>query len=259
MKLIKPTVAMSLTAILVSVVLSSGAEAERRRPIVLGQTEGFADGKLAVFDYGQNFICANAPLNNAECLVGTGFTSLRLPGLRLDSAAIPDLIVIVPFFQNLATAEPDCPAAAVACLEAFDPTPDVFVQCPETQSSSLAGGTAFGQFGHCILHDTTLSLAPLAGVTVLTNVGPITLGGSIPLPNHTHIVAATPGNSEQAWDTFVVLVLDPALWPDQDGNCAAGSGCLTSFDAVLSAPSGSVVGPVPTTLVLFFGVHGLEP
>lgn len=245
MKVLKRAVSLWVTVIFASALFFSAAEAERLRPIVLGQTEGFADGELVIFDYGQNFVCANAPLNNADCFVGAGFTSLDLPGLRLDSAAIPDLIVIVPFFD----------ANGDGVLEALAETPAVFVQCPETQSSALAGGTSFGEFGHCILHDTMLDTSPLAGVTIAG----VPFGDPIPLPNHSHIVAATPGNVRQPWDAFVVLVLDPSLWPDANGNCSAGVGCLTSFEAVASAPSGAIVGPVATTLVLFFGVHGLVP
>ena len=237
------------------------AAADRLRPIVLGETEGWERGRLSVFDYGQNFICANTPngvLNAADCLVGAGFGSLNLPGVQLQADDIPDLIVIVPFFDS---------ADAGTTLEAFESpnAGDIFTQCPETQSSGFAGGTPFGSFGHCIFHDTMLSTAPLAGVTIITNAGPVTLGGTIPLPNHTHIVNDDIGGSDQPWDIFVVLVLNPAIWPNANGGCPAGSGCLTSFDAVFAASAGTLsfttssrVGPVPTTLVLFFGVEHLH-
>jgi hypothetical protein len=71
-------------------------------------------------------------------------------------------------------------------------------------------------------------------------------------------VSETPGGSVP-WKITVALVLDPALWPDANGGCTARAGCLTSAKAVASAAArGAVVGPVPTTLVLFFGVHGLH-
>jgi hypothetical protein len=228
------------------------AEAERRRRVVLGETEGWASGQLTVFDYRQNFVCADAPLNDADCKVGQGFVALDLPEAQLEAADIPELIVISPFFST----EPGCTGAG--CLEAFKLHPSVFVQCPETQSSTFAGGTAFGSFAHCVFHDTELDLSPLAGVTIPTNAGPVTLGGSIPLPNHTHIVSETPGGPVP-WKVTVALVLEPALWPDADGGCAAHAGCLTSARSVSAAAArGAVVGPVPTTLVLFFGVHGLH-
>ncbi len=235
-----------LTAALAFTLLVGATAASTQRPIVLGQTEGWANGKLAVFDYTQNFFCSNAPLNEALCKVGESISPSNV--LKLDPAKIPDLIVIVPFFD----------ANGDGTLEAFAANPSVFAQCPETQSSALNGGTSFGMFGHCVLHDTTLDLSPLTGVPVTTNIGTVTLGGTIPLPNHTHIVKDAPGGSVP-WDIMVVLVLDPAIWPDANGNCPAGSGCLTSFNAVFNAPSGSIVGPVPTTLVLFFGVHDLHP
>jgi hypothetical protein len=73
------------------------------------------------------------------------------------------------------TIDPGC--AGAGCLEAFKAHPSVFVQWPETQSSAFADGTAFGVFGHCVFHDTELDLAPLAGATIPTNAGPVTLGG----------------------------------------------------------------------------------
>jgi hypothetical protein len=211
---------------------------------MLGQTEGFANDKLVIFDYTQNFFCTNAPLNDADCQVGAAPDRRNV--LNIDPAKIPDLIVIVPFFD----ADND------GMLDALDETPGVFVQCPENQSSVLNGGTEFGTPFHCILHDVHLDTAPLAGVTVAG----VTFGGTIPLPNHTHIVEKTPGGSVP-WDIFVVLVLDRDLWPDQNGACPAGQGCLTSFKAINAAAQkpDTIVGPVPTTLVLFFGVHELEP
>ncbi len=220
------------------------ADSGRQRPIVLGQTEGWARGELKVFDYTQDFICSNAPRNEADCKVGVA-QKLNLTELQLDPAKTLPLFVIVPFFS------------VDNVLQAFATNPSVFVQCPENQSSKLNSGTEFGSFGHCILHDTMLDTSPLAGVTVAG----VALGGTIPLPNHTHIVESAPGGSVP-WTISVVLVVDPRIWPDQFGDCPGrmiGLRCLTSFDAVSQAPQGSIVGPVPSTLFLFFGVHGLVP
>jgi hypothetical protein len=244
----------------VALVIIGGASmaysASAGRPVVIGQTEGFANGKLAVFDYTQNFVCANDPLNAEECQVGAGSSSATNPAidageqqlldkLKLKPAETPDLLVIVPFFEVPGAGD------APGTLEALDTTPDVAVQCPEKQTSALNGGHSIGKFGHCVFHDAALDTSPLAGVTV----NGVTFGGIIPLPNHSHIVKETPGGSVP-WDASVVLVLDKNLWPDADGHCA-GSPCLTSFDAVAKAPAGSIVGPVPTSLFLFFGVHNL--
>ncbi|MFQ5675824.1 MAG: hypothetical protein ACE5G1_08020, partial [bacterium] len=62
-----------LQALLVGAVLFNGSmtvEAGVERPIAPGQTEGFANGDLVVFDYTENFICANAPLNDMPCVLG---------------------------------------------------------------------------------------------------------------------------------------------------------------------------------------------
>lgn len=234
-------VALTFIATLLALLSLTEARAARERPIVLGQTEGFADDKLVIFDYTRNFFCSNAPLNEADCVIGLAAKPDNVLGLDPDQ--IPDLVIIVPFFD----ADHD------GVLDAFDPSPGVFVQCPENQSSVLNGGKEFGQPFHCVLHDVELDTAPLAGV----QIAGVTFGGKIPLPNHTHLVKETPGGSVP-WDVSAVLVLNRGLWPDKNGMCPLEEGCLTSIEAVKSAPLGSVVGPVPTTLFLFFGVHELK-
>ncbi|MFQ5990639.1 MAG: hypothetical protein ACE5K9_12065 [Candidatus Methylomirabilales bacterium] len=270
-----------LFALIALVPVTVVAYAARERPVILGQTEGFADGELVVFDYTDNFVCANALLNDEECDLGAGANQATNPNigdgeqallnaLDLDPNDTPDLIVIVPFFDG--AGDPD------NTLDAVDDTPGVDVQCPENQTSALAGGTPFGVFGHCIFHDHELDTSTLTGVTIANLDGSpssVTFGTTlptiIPLPNHTHIVEETPGGSVP-WDTTALLVFDPSIWPDTDGNCL-GTPCLTSFEAVFSATQapfdaatltidasqGQVFGPVDTSLFLFFGVHGLEP
>lgn len=256
-----------LFALIALVPVTVVAYAARERPILLGQTEGFVDGELVVFDYTDNFICANAPLNDEACDLGAGADAATNPSIDAAETALLeeidlvaseslDLIVIVPFFdanENGVVDALDDPNGALPL--------GIDVQCPENQTSGLAGGTSFGVFGHCIFHDHELDASPIAGVTVQTNVGPFTFPSAvIPLPNHSHIVDATPGGSVP-WDTSAVLVLNPALWPDKDGVCSE-SPCLTSFDAIFdpNLQQGiDIVGPVPTSLFLFFGVHGLEP
>lgn len=245
--LLLPTIILVMAVLTVVVVFAA-----RQRPIVLGQTEGFANGELVVFDYTDNFFCADEPLNADACDLGTPIDANNILGL--DPADTPDLVVIIPFFDS----------DGDGTLEGLDPDPDVFVQCPETQSGVR------GLFSHCILHDHRLDATPLGGLTVTTNAGPFTFPqddpstpgvneGIIPLPNHTHIVSETPGGSVP-WDTSAALVFDSGIWPDADGGCPAGAGCLTSMEAISDAvDAGTVVGPVPTTLFLFFGVRGLDP
>ena len=70
----------------------------------------------------------------------------------------------------------------------------------------------------------------------------------------------TPGGSVP-WDISVILVTDPGVWPNKDGKCTAGRGCLTSVEAVRAlTPSQtfSGTGILPSTLFLFFGVHNLH-
>ncbi|MGQ0714797.1 MAG: hypothetical protein ACT4PJ_13860 [Gemmatimonadaceae bacterium] len=196
----------------------------RARPITVpGQTEGFARDRLVVFDYTQNFFCPPATATGIlPCVVGS---APAFPNaLGLDPADEPDLFVIVPFFDANGDGE----------LEALALTPTVDVQCPEP-------GVPFGE---CILHPPTLE-TPL---------------GTIPLPNHSHVVRDTPGGSKP-WDTFVVLVTDPTVWPDKNGQCAAKGECLTSVESIRALRADQTFAGtaiLPSTLFLFFGVHGLR-
>lgn len=236
-------IALAIVAppILVSTIFFN-QEPPKQRPIVIGETEGWSKGKLAVFEYTQNFICADSPLNEHHCRVGMEISPDN--PMKLDPKTIVELMVIVPFFD----------ADGDGLLEALDPTPGVFVQCPETQSSALAGGKPFGIFGHCILHDTMLDTSKLSG----TKIAGFTFSDQIPLPNHIHLIQGISQDFEP-WKAQVVLVLDPRIWPEANGSCPAGTGCLTSFDAIRSAPKDSIVGPIPTTLVLFFTARELRP
>ncbi len=213
----------------------------RERPIGAFQTEGFGRGRPLIFDYTQNFFCpqsAATAVGDLPCTVGV--TPAVPNALDLEPDDIPDLVVIVPFFDKDGLGGP-----GLGALEAFDPTPAVDVQCPEP-------GEAFST---CTLHPGTLTLAPaVAGALGLPAVAT-----PIPLPNHSHVVRETPGGSVP-WDIFVALVTDPAIWPDKDGACTDAGDCLTSIEAVQKAVANGQVfaGTVPSDLILFFGVHNLR-
>ncbi len=230
-------------------------------PIVFGQTLGWVKGELAVFTYGQNYICTGDTTGlsdgtlgvgpgpeNFPCAVlnpGVATSPLNLPGIQLDPTDIPKLIVIVPFFTiggvNQAFADPNIPGQL-----------QVFVQCPER----TFGASGLGAFGHCIFHDTHLRLPPALG------------GTQIQLPNHTHIVNDDIGGTDQPWIVQVVLVFNQNIWPTANGHCGGEQlsptkPCLTSFKAIFSpslthglpGSGADILGPVDSNLILFFGVE----
>ncbi len=236
-KLLAGFVALSAAAIVTACADAPTSQAatdaialHRVRPIGAAQTEGFGRDRLFVFDYTQNFFCPpGAGTGDLPCVVG------ELPpfpnALDIDPEDEPDLFIIVPFFD----------ADGDGDLEALEVNPAVDVQCPEP-------GAAFST---CTMHPMTLK-APLgAGGSVI----------DIPLPNHSHVLRDTPGGSKP-WDNFIILVTDQSVWPDRDGNCDAGIGCLTSVEAIRAMDPATQTfggtGIIPSTLFLFFGVHNLR-
>jgi hypothetical protein len=63
----KPVVAAVAALLLAGGGAAAFASGGSSRPIVLGQTEGYANGRLTVFDYTDNFVCANDVLNSEDC------------------------------------------------------------------------------------------------------------------------------------------------------------------------------------------------
>src|SRR6266700_1652682 len=142
----------------------------------------------------------------------------------------PALLLAVPSVQR---------AFAVSLNSVFDPTlgANNFAQCPDNTSSLT-----------CPNHPAFLDLSALGLKTGEGNTV-----GVVPLPIHTHILS---GNGGGWWKLIIWLVADPTIWPNPStGACTAGTGCLTSATALTDAAhTGKVVGPVPTTIYLFFNV-----
>ncbi len=220
-----------------------GAFAASRAPNVIATTLAFDDGKVVTVQYSQIYFCNSAgpptSASSSPCAVGTSASVDPVP-----DAAASTLNVMVPAFLP-----PLCTLLGIPCFSGtlfgitfpdshsvFDPTlgANNFAQCPDNTSTLT-----------CPNHPNFLDLTPT------------TLAGVVPLPIHSHVISGNGAHSSQGgwWELVVWLVLDPTIWPNPStGACSAGTGCLTSMAALTSATSAQVVGPVPTTIYLFFNV-----
>lgn len=261
------------------------------RPLRANQSEGFGEGQNQVFSYAQNFHCTIEPFDDLDGIGrgGDGVPAAADP----DEMILPECLagntaggatpVIDPAGNNPEESRrfwalvPTFDANGNGVPEGIDPEPGVDLQCPEP---GLPENESTTPLGSCTMHPSLVTVDPildkgaralvglnapavpqLSGVpgplpvtppVALPTVGP---GVTIPLPNHSHIIETTE-DEQRWWQVIVVLVEDPAIWPDKDGNCAAGrENCLTSIDALRSAQTRgeSAAGQdIPTNIWLFF-------
>ncbi len=205
-----------------------------RNPAIIATTLAFRDGQVVTVQYSNIYFCNSAgpatTSTSSPCTVGVDATVAPVP-----DNAVNTLNVIVPAFLH-----PLCDLTRITCASSesvFNPAlgANNFAQCPDNTSSLT-----------CPNHPMFLDLTP---VGLKTSSGQVV--GVVPLPIHTHILS---GNGGGWWELVVWLIADPSIWPNPStGVCSAGTGCLTSMDALTHAGS-KVVGPVPTTIYLFFNV-----
>ena len=200
------------------------AAGKSRAPDVIATTLAFIDGKVVTVQYSNIYFCNSSgpPTSPAgsPCAVGVDADKDPVPDVASNT-----LDVMVPFFLGTSTSGGIFDASLGG---------NNFTQCPDNTSTLT-----------CPNHPSYLDLAPtgLAGVT--------------PLPIHTHVLSGPSGTHQGGWWKLRVwLVLDPGIWPNPStGSCTAGSGCLTSLAALNSAAQGAqIIGPVPSTIYLFFNV-----
>jgi hypothetical protein len=210
------------------------AAGQSRAPDVIATTLAYFNGQVVTVQYSNIYFCnSSGPPTSATsspCKVGVDASTDPVP-----DAASSTLDVIVPAFLGFGTSG-----------GIFDPSlgANVFTQCPDNTSTLT-----------CPNHPNFLDLTPTR------------IAGVVPLPIHSHVLSngnPTSVNQGGWWKLRVWLVFDPTLFPNPStGACAAGSGCLTSLAALEAAPactgvgtpSGcAVLGPVPTTIYLFFNV-----
>jgi hypothetical protein len=263
----------SSMALVTMVAGASGAPPSR--PIEKNQTDGFAQGLLTAFTYGMNFDCVEAPnedLDHNGKIMAEDPAEVNGPHCQsghqppLDPTGKPiqnteKLFVIVPFFETNRNYDQNANGLGTTLRSLFGFTPDAFktpqpghpenivpLQCPEP-GPPLSKVT--GAFGTCTTHTNTIDIGPT--LAALGKVPANTIV-RVPTPNHSHIIrGADFGNVW--WQVVIDFVTDPRVWPDVNGNCAAGGQtCLTSVDALRAAQSrGQALGDVPSNFFLFFG------
>ncbi|MGQ0574336.1 MAG: hypothetical protein ACT4RN_09045 [Pseudonocardia sp.] len=265
------------------------------RPLQANQTESFFDGQNQVLTYGQNFQCVIDPFDDLDgigrqgdgipaaadpdemvfpsCISGEtagGSEPLQDPtGLPIDKAR--EFFVIVPLFD----------ADGDGLIEAFDPTPGIDLQCPEPGSPSHSEDQPVGA---CTTHPSFVASEPIlaeAGTEIsglpMPDPFPMFAGlpgkppvdapfvvpanppAVIPLPGHSHITD-TEFDDTIWWQVIVTLVTDPAVFPDLEGDCAAGRDkCLTSIDALRASQANGGTGrDIPSNIFLFFANEPLD-
>ena len=251
---------------------SGSASADPSRPIRVDQTDGYADGSVVVFTYGQNYQCVHEPFDDRDgdgipaaqdpdefqkpiCEVGFG-TKVGIDPAGEPAGETEDLFVIVPFFD----ADHDGEAAGglaptLANIfgglvpDAFDPTPGVPVQCPEPGGALSAQK---GAFGTCTMHPTQIDYAQL-----LSEVRPDLFAGlknlNLPLVNHSHIIEGKNFNPVW-WHLKVVLVTDQSVWPDVNGT----TGLRSVEDIAAAQAAGKALPTINSNFFLFFGSRELH-
>ncbi len=210
------------------------ADGQSRAPNVIATTLAFFNGQVVTVQYSNIYFCNSSgpptTSSSSPCVVGTDAFKDPVP-----DTASNILDVIVPAFLGFGTSG-----------GIFDPSlgANNFTQCPDNTTTLT-----------CPNHPNFLDLSP----TGIAHV--------VPLPIHSHVLSNGNLNSVNQggwWKLRVWLVFDPSVFPNPStGTCSAGSGCLTSLATLkaaaactgLGTPSGcDVLGPVPTTIYLFFNV-----
>ncbi len=240
-----------------------------RTGLDVNQTQGFGDNQLLTFTYTQQFDCVVQPFDDRtynnrpaalypiqfdrpECQIGAPST---IDPTGLDVNKTDKLYVLVPFFES----DPNQPAftpklgAALKSLlgfvpDAFKITPGVAVQCPEPGSPITK---AKGRPGTCTMHPRNLDLGPV--LTALGLIPPKTVL-DLPLVNHSHLLAKSALNvAAEWWQVIVVLVSDPAEWPD-----VTGSSGITSVEKLHKAQAANhASAEVASNFFLFFSSQAM--
>ena len=250
---------------------TTSATADPSRPIRVDQTDGYADGKVTVFTYGENYQCVHEPFDDRNgngipaaqdppefqkpiCEVGFG-TTVGIDPAGKPAGETEDLFVIVPFFDADHDGEaagglaPTLQSIFGFVPDAFDATPGVPVQCPEPGGALSAQK---GEFGTCTMHPTQIDYAQL-----LSEVRPDLFAGlknlDLPLVNHSHIIRGK--NFKPVWwHLKVVLVTDQAAWPDVD----ATKGIRSVDDITAAQASGKALPTINSNFFLFFSSRELH-
>ena len=239
------------------------------------QTEGFGDGRLLTFTYGQNFACIDEPTMDLDfngipahsdpnemqtpiCQVVTEPTQDPTGG---DLKHTAHLYVLVPMFsvdndRNPNDAMP-CPnggrpgelcgpALGSALISLFGVIPEAWktkvnpaitTQCPDPNNAAP---------GTCTMHASSVDLSVL--LHSIGKAGVPTAPVFVPTPNHSHVVDNDRVNTGPIWwEVRPVLVMNQADWPSADGSTGITSS--RKMDDVEAAGRATEVG---SNFFLFF-------
>ncbi|MDQ6896398.1 MAG: hypothetical protein M3171_07330 [Actinomycetota bacterium] len=93
-------------------------------------------------------------------------------------------------------------------------------------------------------HPTSIDLSRISGAL---RADPSAVA-SVPLPAHSHILN---GPAAGWWDTKIVAVTNQTAWAQ-----LAAAKSQDTMSQLINTPNSGVVGPIPTSLYLFFNVVG---
>jgi hypothetical protein len=248
---------------------AGASQKDPTRPIAINQTDGYGNGKVTVFTYGQNYQCVHEPMddrNHNGVPAASDPSEFQQPichvasDVNIDPAGKPagktePLYVIVPFFdadhdgEAAAGLAPTLKSVFGFVPDAFDPTPGEAVQCPEPGGNLSAQK---GEFGTCTMHPSTLDYGAVLHAA-RPDLFPTIANVKLPTVNHSHIIDGT-NFGPIWWRITVVLVTDPSVWPDVNGTKG-----ITSVDALRKAQAaGKAGGDVPTNFFLFFNAREMK-
>jgi hypothetical protein len=238
------------------------------------QTLGYGADQLLLFTYTQSFDCVDQPLDDLNfngvpaqsdpsefqipiCQAGIQPTidPTGLHGGQNDPTE--PLYVLVPMFSvdndqnpndaiscNGVVPGTNCGAALGTTLiqlfgalpEAFKTKPLVYTQCPD---GGLPPGT-------CTMHTSRIDLG--LALEQLGLLPPPPANFFVPSPNHSHILINQDLNLPAIWwEVVPVLVMNPTVWPNQDGSSG-----ITSFAKLVAAEKTGDAVQVPSNFFLFF-------
>lgn len=221
------------------------------------QTIGFGAGKRLIFTYQQQYDCVIQP-NDDRNFNGIPAdldpTEMASPECQVDAPSTVDptggsvkntdpLYVLLPFFETNKKTPAFTKALGVALKklfgfvpDAFKPDPGVPVQCPAPKDKP----------GSCTMHTDTTDLGPL-----LTALGLEPKGTNlyVPLPDHDHLLTnKTVSQKQEWWQVIVVLVENPAAWPNESGTTG-----ITSVAKLRAAQNKKQASAdIPSNFFLFF-------
>ena len=163
-----------------------------------------------------------------------------------DATKAPHLYGLIPNFDSDGDGVP----------EYLDQTPTGQYHCPQPGPPV---NTFKGEFPSCALHPLT-HIEPFVRTLAGSTTGVDTSSADVPEAvllgsYHSHLLEYT-YSERRWWNVVAIEVYDASIFPDAEGRCPAGKGCLTSLAAVRAArKAGKVSVDVPSNIWFLFSVR----